>query len=57
LELLSGFSIVVKATIGLYESLSYCHIQPFGSYLDDPLSLFMEKHLAPSAPAWLLMPV
>ena len=28
-----------------------CHIQPFGSYLDDPLSLFMEKHLVPSAPA------
>ncbi|MDA9958506.1 hypothetical protein N9E24_01775 [Alphaproteobacteria bacterium] len=26
-----------------------CHIQPFGSYLDDALSLFMEKHLVPSA--------
>jgi hypothetical protein len=26
-----------------------CHIQPFGSYLDDPQSLFMEKHLVLSA--------
>jgi putative acetyltransferase len=43
--------VLQKAAIGLYESLGYCHIQPFGSYLDDPLSLFMEKHLVPSAPA------
>ena len=39
-----------KAAIGLYESLGYYHIQPFGSYLDDPLSLFMEKHLVASVP-------
>jgi hypothetical protein len=26
-----------------------CHIQPSGSYLDDSLSLFMEKHLVLSA--------
>ena len=40
-----------KAAIGLYESLGYCHTQPLGSYLDDLLSLFMEKHLVPPAPA------
>ena len=43
--------VLQKAAIGLYESLGYCHIQPFGSYLDDPLSLFMEKHLVASVPA------
>ena len=43
--------VLQKAAIGLYVSLGYDHIQPFGSYLDDPLSLFMEKHLVPSAPA------
>ena len=43
--------VLQKAAIGLYESLGYCHIQPFGSYLDDPLSLFMEKHPVPLAPA------
>ena len=43
--------VLQKAAIGLYESLGYYHIQPFGSYLDDPLSLFMEKHPVPSARA------
>ncbi|MDC1408571.1 GNAT family N-acetyltransferase [Candidatus Puniceispirillum sp.] len=43
--------VLQKAAIGLYESLGYCHIQPFGSYLHDSLSLFMEKHLVPSASA------
>ena len=43
--------VLQKAAIGLYESLGYYHTQPFGSYLDDPLSLFMEKHLVPSARA------
>lgn len=43
--------VLQKAAIGLYKSLGYRHTQPFGSYLDDPLSLFMEKHLVPSAPA------
>jgi putative acetyltransferase len=43
--------VLQKAAIGLYVSLGYDHIQPFGSYLDDPLSLFMEKYLVPSAPA------
>ncbi len=33
--------VLQKAAIGLYESLGYDHIQLFGSYLDDPLSLFM----------------
>jgi hypothetical protein len=41
--------VLQKAAIGLYESFGYCQIQPFGSYLDDPLSLFMETHLVPSA--------
>ena len=41
--------VLQKAAIGLYESLGYDHIRPLGSYLHDLLSLFMEKHLAPSA--------
>ena len=43
--------VLQKAAIGLYESLGYDYIQPSGSYLYNPLSLFMEKHLVPSAPA------
>lgn len=31
--------------IGLYRSAGYAEIEPFGSYLPDPLSLFMEKTL------------
>lgn len=31
--------------IGLYRSAGYADIEPFGSYLPDPLSLFMEKPL------------
>ena len=42
--------VLQKAAIGLYESLGYYHIQPFGIYLHDPLSLFMEKHLVTAAP-------
>ena len=49
--------VLQKASIGHYEPLGYYHTQPIGSCLDDPLSLFMEKHLAPLAPARLLMPV
>ena len=41
--------VLQKAAIGLYESLGYYYIQPFGSYLHDPLSLFMEKHLVTAA--------
>ena len=41
--------VLQEAAIGLYESLGYCQTKLFGSYLDDPLSLFMEKHLVPSA--------
>ena len=33
--------ILQKTAIGLYESMGYYHNQPFGSYIDDPLSLFM----------------
>ncbi|PKA39419.1 GNAT family N-acetyltransferase [Rhizobium sullae] len=31
--------------IGLYRKYGYADIEPFGSYLPDPLSLFMEKRL------------
>jgi putative acetyltransferase len=31
--------------IGLYEALGYCMCEPFGDYLPDPLSVFMEKNL------------
>jgi putative acetyltransferase len=31
--------------IGLYEATGFRRIGPFGSYRDDPLSLFMEKSL------------
>jgi putative acetyltransferase len=31
--------------IGLYRKYGYLEIEPFGSYLPDPLSLFMEKRL------------
>ena len=31
--------------LGLYEKLGYQYRAPFGSYLLDPLSVFMEKHL------------
>jgi len=32
--------------IALYRKYGYVQIEPFGSYLPDPLSLFMEKQLA-----------
>ncbi|KRB52935.1 GCN5 family acetyltransferase [Rhizobium sp. Root708] len=32
--------------IGLYRKYGYVEIEPFGSYLQDPLSIFMEKRLA-----------
>lgn len=32
--------------IGLYRKYGYVEIEPFGSYLPDPLSIFMEKRLA-----------
>jgi len=31
--------------IGLYEAHGYCMCEPFGDYLPDPLSVFMEKKL------------
>lgn len=31
--------------INLYEKLGYSEIAPFGDYLDDPLSIFMEKKI------------
>jgi putative acetyltransferase len=34
------------AAIRLYESAGFRHRGPFGSYRDDPLSVFMEKPLA-----------
>jgi GNAT superfamily N-acetyltransferase len=38
--------VLQKTTICLYGSLGYYHIKSFGSYIDDLLSLFMEKHRA-----------
>jgi len=32
--------------IGLYEKAGYCRREPYGNYFEDPLSVFMEKHLA-----------
>jgi ribosomal protein S18 acetylase RimI-like enzyme len=36
---------VLKA-IDLYKGLGYIEIAPFGDYIKDPLSLFMEKKIA-----------
>lgn len=33
--------------IGLYKNLGYIERDPFGSYVPDPLSVFMEKQLQP----------
>jgi putative acetyltransferase len=35
--------------IGLYKASGYVERPPFGSYLPDPLSLFMEKHVGGAA--------
>ena len=35
------------AAIGLYKSLGYQERVPFGQYVTDPLSIFMEKQLRP----------
>ena len=32
--------------IGLYEAIGYTRTEPFGDYVDDPMSVFMEKKLA-----------
>jgi putative acetyltransferase len=32
--------------LGLYASLGYQRVGPFGGYADDPLSVFMQKHLS-----------
>ncbi len=37
------------AAIGLYRTAGYCDIEPFPPYRPDPLSLFMEKRIAPDA--------
>lgn len=34
-----------REAIGLYEAEGYRCIPPFGDYVDDPLSVFFEKHL------------
>jgi GNAT superfamily N-acetyltransferase len=34
------------AAIRLYEQMGFRRISPFGAYVEDPLSLFFEKHLA-----------
>ncbi|VWC55422.1 GCN5-like N-acetyltransferase [Burkholderia aenigmatica] len=33
--------------LALYASAGYQHREPFGDYTDDPLSVFMQKHIAP----------
>jgi putative acetyltransferase len=33
--------------LGLYEALGYERRGPYGNYTDDPLSVFMQKHLPP----------
>jgi putative acetyltransferase len=33
--------------LGMYRSLGYVERSPFGTYLEDPLSVFMEKTLTP----------
>jgi putative acetyltransferase len=35
-----------REAVGLYEGLGFSRIPPFGSYTDDPLSLYYEKRLA-----------
>jgi putative acetyltransferase len=35
-----------RQAIALYEHMGYHRIGPFGPYRNDPLSVFMEKHLA-----------
>jgi putative acetyltransferase len=35
--------------LGLYELCGYERRGPFGKYTDDPLSVFMQKHLPPKA--------
>ena len=34
-----------KEAIGLYESVGFQRIPPFGEYVDDPLSIFFEKQI------------
>jgi putative acetyltransferase len=36
------------AALALYEKLGYEYRGPFGAYLEDPLSVFMEKKLVPA---------
>jgi putative acetyltransferase len=37
--------ILQPEALGLYEALGYARTGPFGTYPDDPLSIFMEKPL------------
>jgi putative acetyltransferase len=34
--------------LGLYAAAGYQRCGPFGAYADDPLSVFMQKHVAPA---------
>lgn len=38
------------AALGLYERCGFERCGPFGDYTDDPLSVFMQKRLAPTRP-------
>ena len=37
-----------QAALGLYRAAGYREVEPFGDYRPDPLSVFMEKRLAPA---------
>lgn len=37
--------IYQKESVALYEKCGYKRVSPFGTYCDDPLSIFMEKRL------------
>lgn len=43
--------IYQKEAIGLYERMGFRRIPPFGSYKEDPLSIFYEKQEQAGAPA------
>jgi putative acetyltransferase len=40
--------VVSHAALGLYERAGFRQIEPFADYRPDPLSVFMEKTLAPT---------
>lgn len=43
-----GCRLLQPEALGLYASLGYQRVGPFGGYADDPLSVFMQKQLSPT---------